>query len=79
MNLLKKHLTELDVDLRRTCKKKELGKMKVEVVDLLSQAKEQEFVINSLEKEVQELQELLSVRSKSHFHDNPSRMDDKHL
>jgi len=67
------------MDLRLTCKKKELDKMKVKVIDLLGQAKQHEVVTNNLEKEVEELQELLSVREKSHLHDSPSRVDDRHM
>ena len=62
-----------------TCKKKDYGKMKVKVVYMLRQAKEQQVVINNLEKELKELQEYLSARAKSSVRDSPSVDDDEHL
>ena len=44
------------MDLQPTCQKKDYGKMKVKVVDMFRQAKEQPVVINNLEKELKELQ-----------------------
>jgi len=52
--------------------------MKVKVVDMFRQAKEQQVVISNLEKELKELQEFLSARAKS-VRDNPSAYDDEHL
>ena len=67
------------MDLQPTCKKKDYGKMKVEVIDILRQAKEQQVVINNLEKELKELQEFLNARAKSYVRDSPSVDDDEHL
>jgi len=53
--------------------------MKVKVVDMLRQAKEQQVVINNLDKELKELQEFLSARAKSYVRDSPSVDDDEHL
>jgi len=53
--------------------------MKVKVVDMLRQAKEQQVVINNLEKELKELQEFLSARAKSFVRDSPYVDDDEHL
>ena len=60
-------------------KRKDYGKMKVKVVDMLRQAKEQKVVINNLEKELKELQEFLSARAKSYVRDSPFVDDDEHL
>ena len=43
------------MDLQPTYKKKDYGKMKVKVVDMLRQAKEQQLVIINSEKELKEL------------------------
>jgi len=53
--------------------------MKVKVVDMLRQAKEQQVVINNLEKELKELQKFLSACAKSYVRDSPSVDDDEHL
>ena len=46
---------------------------------MLRQAKEQQVVINNLEKELKELQEFLSACAISYVRDSPSADDDEHL
>jgi len=53
--------------------------MKVKVVDMFRQTKEQQVVINNLEREWKELQEFLSACEKSYVRDSPSADDDDHL
>ena len=67
------------MNLQLTCKKKDYGKMKVKIVDMLRQAKEQQVVISNLDKELKELQEFLSARAKSYVRDSPFVDDDEHL
>jgi len=67
------------VDLQPTCQKKDYGKIKVKVVYMFHQAKEQQVLISNLEKELKELQEFLTAWAKSDVHNSHSVEDDEHL